>query len=653
MELTTSSSDVNAVAAELSDIQQQQLLQRQQHQQPQQHHHDSNNIAAVVKQPGFFSSYPTLTLPKVETPLFLSTEAAAAYPQKHAGDASSTSCAGKAPTADNTLFPTTMRHQKDLPPMIRSSVNYAIQAGEESLSALRAARSALLLNRNKMMFHQKQQHTQDKTNEDLLLQKKQNTAQLLDEATHLLDATPNQQYVSASSSSAVTASHHWSVRAGHQPMNAMSFPGEALSRQRNQQYKSCMRSQDPTAQQKEQEEPIKATHWKPPIRPNTEDWAISLGDDSNEANIVADGVEVVVVPQENRVAEKQKQRRSSPLKTKRKIADNGRSFTALTIAAAAAADQVSRKTPPAIIPVSAEDDDAHKAMPYDYIQQLQQQQQKKASFPTSFSSTAMSVLANASEAVNKKEQHQQEKAKGRRTSTTVKRLPLNTSVRVEDDVSTEGTSKTPNKKNKKRAPAIKTATKKRKRLPGHPKRPLSAYNIFFQQERARLKGEVVNPIAQNTPDAIKRQRLKNPTRIIGFKDLAVTIGTRWRELPKEFKEQYEAMAKAEYDRYVVQRDEFLARVKQAEEAAEAISSLEQDRTADCETTIKEAATTEMTTRVNPSKLVTASSVLQHSSTAALSAAATTTGTFPDACVSNKQSTPQQTTMSVSRPAGPY
>lgn len=121
--------------------------------------------------------------------------------------------------------------------------------------------------------------------------------------------------------------------------------------------------------------------------------------------------------------------------------------------------------------------------------------------------------------------------------------------------------------------------KGRKKENGMPRRPLSAYNIFFSEERERILGDVpqngVDGSQQSTAErAILERRFSNPSSTpsgpaktmqeqasnkrrkhrkthgkIGFRDLARTIGQRWKTLPDDRMDRYKRLAKIDMDRY--------------------------------------------------------------------------------------------------------
>lgn len=78
-----------------------------------------------------------------------------------------------------------------------------------------------------------------------------------------------------------------------------------------------------------------------------------------------------------------------------------------------------------------------------------------------------------------------------------------------------------------------TASNRRKKPKGMPKRPLSSYNLFFQSERAKLLS------------AAKMGGVK-----IGFEGLAKIIGTKWREIDAVEHNIYEKLAEKDSIRYL-------------------------------------------------------------------------------------------------------
>ena len=74
-----------------------------------------------------------------------------------------------------------------------------------------------------------------------------------------------------------------------------------------------------------------------------------------------------------------------------------------------------------------------------------------------------------------------------------------------------------------------------------PKRPLSAYNLFFQDERQKLLAEL--PVR---PEGVPLRRGHGK---IGFSAMAKTIAARWKAIDGAGKEKYQALAQHEKARY--------------------------------------------------------------------------------------------------------
>ena len=73
-----------------------------------------------------------------------------------------------------------------------------------------------------------------------------------------------------------------------------------------------------------------------------------------------------------------------------------------------------------------------------------------------------------------------------------------------------------------------TVSRRKKKPKGMPKRPLSAYNIFFQQERIHVRAE---------------------SDVVSFEDLGRTIGRRWKALSNRERKKYEGLAHQDSVRY--------------------------------------------------------------------------------------------------------
>ena len=126
-------------------------------------------------------------------------------------------------------------------------------------------------------------------------------------------------------------------------------------------------------------------------------------------------------------------------------------------------------------------------------------------------------------------------------------------------VTSTAPSETPKASNQKHKEAKKTTEtqkkKKRKKPKGAPKRPLSAYNIFFKEERQRMLQSLPrmdNGPTSNSSSKSSRRRRKGrdrPHGKISFENLAKTIGSRWRELGSAERKKFEILAAKDTERY--------------------------------------------------------------------------------------------------------
>jgi hypothetical protein len=82
---------------------------------------------------------------------------------------------------------------------------------------------------------------------------------------------------------------------------------------------------------------------------------------------------------------------------------------------------------------------------------------------------------------------------------------------------------------------------------GMPKRPLSAYNIFFSTERQLLLGEDLAS-AHVITDQSRRKHRKTHGKI-GFAEMAKVVGQRWKKLDTATKQGFQEQANREKERY--------------------------------------------------------------------------------------------------------
>lgn len=90
--------------------------------------------------------------------------------------------------------------------------------------------------------------------------------------------------------------------------------------------------------------------------------------------------------------------------------------------------------------------------------------------------------------------------------------------------------------------------KKWKKPKDKPSRPLSAYNLFFQAQRAAMLGEDAKLLQQEQGKGAKRVHRKTHGKI-GFAEMARTIGQKWKDLPEGQKKPYLDDAAKEKRRY--------------------------------------------------------------------------------------------------------
>jgi hypothetical protein len=89
---------------------------------------------------------------------------------------------------------------------------------------------------------------------------------------------------------------------------------------------------------------------------------------------------------------------------------------------------------------------------------------------------------------------------------------------------------------KKKEKTVRGPSRRKKKPKGMPKRPLSAYNLFFQKERLNV--------------------IEDHAERVTFEDLGRSIGQRWRALSQPDRIEYEKLAEVEVERYRKERDAY-------------------------------------------------------------------------------------------------
>lgn len=121
---------------------------------------------------------------------------------------------------------------------------------------------------------------------------------------------------------------------------------------------------------------------------------------------------------------------------------------------------------------------------------------------------------------------------------------------------------------------------KRKKDQDEPKRPLTAYNIFFRDERARLlteaaiaagkgkdfpaKWTTAGAKAGSDPSMPRRRRNRRKTHgLISFEEMARKVSQKWHEADEPVKLKYHLLAEKDRERYDREKADYLLQRKKA------------------------------------------------------------------------------------------
>ena len=109
-----------------------------------------------------------------------------------------------------------------------------------------------------------------------------------------------------------------------------------------------------------------------------------------------------------------------------------------------------------------------------------------------------------------------------------------------------------------------------KKPAGKPKRPLSAYNIFFKEERARLVAEINGAAAEEAErQQSEAARSHRKTHGMGFAGLAQNIAGKWKTLDNASRRPYEQKAAVDKARYVREVAEWKNSLQESAEQGQA------------------------------------------------------------------------------------
>lgn len=99
---------------------------------------------------------------------------------------------------------------------------------------------------------------------------------------------------------------------------------------------------------------------------------------------------------------------------------------------------------------------------------------------------------------------------------------------------------------------------KKSKLDDKPKRPLSAYNLFFKEERIKILEELPESAAAAQPSHARPRKGKpKPHGKIDFQSLAKMVGGRWKNLEPDRKQLFQKKAADDLSRYRAEMEDYV------------------------------------------------------------------------------------------------
>jgi len=121
-------------------------------------------------------------------------------------------------------------------------------------------------------------------------------------------------------------------------------------------------------------------------------------------------------------------------------------------------------------------------------------------------------------------------------------------------------------KSRTKLPVIKRPTKKKPK--DKPKRPLSAYNFFFKEEREKI----IKVVLADDPSSVKQDpeddgyldletigRLKKEDGKVSFEEMGKIVGQRWKNIDPDRLAKYSELASEDTERYKTEMQEYNGR----------------------------------------------------------------------------------------------